>query len=508
VYKPHLFQTLLISLPIRWRLALASFGLLTILLTALGILIPSLEEHTLLTSQAQVLANEANTVQSEGQILGSLPAKSQASASSTSAKGQIVAWKQAIQNIVGQNVSASLLSPDGRTLLIIGANPSNTQNPVVTLPASTVHQWLTAPTKPLYYFANDNQGQRELVILQPLIRTDKQAEEISGSEVEAILQMGAPTSPTDQAVATMRLYLTFGILIALAIAAALTLPLMSLALHPLVEMERMSSRIAAGALSLRLTEPHTQDEIGRLARAFNSMVARLEDAFARQKRFVADVSHELRTPLTAISGSLEMLLIRASEGDEEAVHHLMSGMYAEFERMQRLVTDLLTLTRLDEKRIKLRVEMISVPSLVEEVRERVQGLLCGKHISCQIASDLPPLQGDADQLRRVLLNLVENALKFTPSSGRLELVAHREGTSFVTLEVRDTGIGIPAEDLPHVFDRFYRADPSRTRSFSPVGGSGLGLSIAKELIEAHGGTIAISSLVDKGTTVTVRLPVS
>ena len=118
------------------------------------------------------------------------------------------------------------------------------------------------------------------------------------------------------------------------------------------------------------------------------------------------------------------------------------------------------------------------------------------------------MHGDIDQLRRVLLNLVENALKFTPPGGRIELAAHGEGTSLVVLEVRDTGSGIPAEDLPHVFDRFYRADPSRTRTFSPVGGSGLGLSIARELIEAHGGTIAISSLVDKGTTVSVRLPAS
>src|SRR5260370_13009739 len=115
-------------------------------------------------------------------------------------------------------------------------------------------------------------------------------------------------------------------------------------------MERVSARIAAGALSLRLTEPAARVEIGRLARAFNSMVAGLEAAFARQKRFVADVSHELRTPLTGLGGSLEILLFGAANDDEEATHHLMSGMYAEVERLQRLVADLLALTRLDEGR--------------------------------------------------------------------------------------------------------------------------------------------------------------
>ncbi|HEY7420309.1 MAG TPA: HAMP domain-containing sensor histidine kinase [Ktedonobacteraceae bacterium] len=495
--KAHVFQTLLTSLPTRWRLTLASFGLLAILLIALGILIPTVEEQTLLDSQAQVLTEEANTVQLEG----SLPRNSQTSTSSTSAE----TWQQAMQDIVGNNVtSASLLSPDGRTLTTVGAkkpsSPQNSSLPVVRLAPSTVHQWLTAPIKQPYHLASDNQGKRELVVLQPL--------KISGYGADATLQLSESTVSTDQAVATMRLDLTFGTLIALALAAALTFPLMGLALRPLVEMEKMSSRIAAGALSLRLTEPHAQDEIGRLARAFNSMVARLEAAFTRQKRFVADVSHELRTPLTALGGSLEMLLLRADDGDEEATHRLMSGMYAEVERMQRLVADLLILTRLDEKHIKLRVEEISVSSLVEEVKEQIQGLLCGQHICYQVFPDLPPLHGDADHLRRVLLNLVENALKFTPPNGHIELAARREGASFVVLEVRDTGIGILAQDLPHVFDRFYRADPSRTRLSSPVGGSGLGLSIARELIEAHSGTIAISSLVDRGTTITVRLPVS
>jgi two-component system, OmpR family, sensor kinase len=321
------------------------------------------------------------------------------------------------------------------------------------------------------------------------------------------LQLSVPTTAIDQFVATTRLILVFGILVALSIAAALTLPLINVALCPLVEMERVSSRIAAGALSLRLVETRAQDEIGRLTRAFNIMVAHLETAFARQKRFVADVSHELRTPLTGLGGSLEMLLIRADNGEEETVRSLMSGMYTEVERMQRLVADLLALTRLDEGRIKLHVGTVDVSELINEVCEQMQGLVQGQELVFRAPPDLPTLRGDVDQLRRILLNIVENALKFTPSTGSVELVAYRECTDFVTLKVRDTGVGILSEDLPHVFDRFYRADPSRTRLSLQVGGSGLGLSIAKELVEAHGGTIAISSIVGEGTTVTIQLPI-
>jgi len=321
------------------------------------------------------------------------------------------------------------------------------------------------------------------------------------------LQLSVPTTAIDQSVATTRLILALGILAALGIAAALTLPLINVALRPLVEMERVSARIAAGALSLRLAEPLAQDEIGRLARTFNSMMARLETAFARQKRFVADVSHELRTPLTGLGGSLEMLLLRADNGDEETARRLMSGMYSEVERMQRLVADLLALTRLDEGGTNLHVATVDVSQLINEVCEQVQGLVHGQELCYQVPPDLPALRVDIDQLRRVMLNIVENALKFTPPAGRIEIAAYRECAEFVMLEVRDTGVGIPQAALPQVFDRFYRADPSRTRLSLQVGGSGLGLSIAKELVEAHCGTIAISSIVGEGTTVTIRLPV-
>src|SRR5205085_7299989 len=149
----------------------------------------------------------------------------------------------------------------------------------------------------------------------------------------------------------------------------------------------------------------TRDEVGRLADSFNSMVARLEAAFARQKQFVADVSHELRTPLTGLGGSLEMLLLEADGGDPEASHRLVHGMYTEVERMQRLVADLLVLSRLDEGQIQLREEVVDMGTLVGEICEQAQQLAHGQKLLCNIASPIPAVRGDTDQLRRVLLNI-------------------------------------------------------------------------------------------------------
>lgn len=498
---------LIAPLPIRWRLALVSFGLLVVLLAALGLLLSVTEEDALLAGQATVLKNEADITQLQIRVTKTPLQVSQILTFPAMSKDIASGLPGAVHSTLGQNVGVSILSFDGSTL----ATDSDGTAPVVTLARSDVQQWLAAHQTSSYLLANDSRGQRELVILQPIAGWDKSVGEKSTMESmsgyrKALLQLSVPTTAIDQSVATTRLILLLGILAAVGIAAALTLPLINVALRPLVEMERVSSRIAAGSLSLRLVEPAAQDEIGRLARAFNSMVARLEATFARQRRFVADVSHELRTPLTGLGGSLEMLLLRADNGDEQTVRRLMSGMHAEVERMQLLVADLLALTRLDEGRIKPHVAAVDVSRLVNEVCEQMQLLLHGQELCYQVPSDLPALRGDMNQLRRVLLNVVENAVKFTPPAGRVELAVHGECTGFITFEVRDTGIGVPPEALPHVFDRFYRADSSRTRLSLQAGGSGLGLSIAKELIEAHGGTIAMSSIVAEGTTVTIRLP--
>src|SRR5260221_3872587 len=312
------FRRLLAPLPLRWRLALVSLGLLATLLISLGILISASEEQTLLTNQAHALGAEASLVQEAGQGSTTQFTPVQIQAFPTMSDELASSQVSDTRRVLGQNVGVSILSFDGRVLATPPQNNADRHNPPlpgVTLAPSTVQQWLI--TRPTYLLANDHLGQRELVVLQPIVVPDKSVARIdpSNSHVgysKALLQLSVPTTPIDQSLATTRLVLIFGILAALGIAIALTLPLINLALRPLVEMERVSARIAAGALSLRLTEPAARDEIGRLARAFNSMGARLEAAFARQKRFVADVFHEFRTPLTGLCGSLEILFFGAA----------------------------------------------------------------------------------------------------------------------------------------------------------------------------------------------------
>ena len=200
-----------------------------------------------------------------------------------------------------------------------------------------------------------------------------------------------------------------------------------------------------------------------------------------------------------------MLLIGADRGDIEASRRLAHGMYAEVQRMHRLVEDLLALTRLDEGKMVLREESINVRTVIEKVYDQAQQLAHGQEIRSELAPDILLVRADADRLQQVLLNIVDNALKFTPADGCVELSAFSEGQTAVIIEVHDTGKGIAPEALPRVFDRFYRADSARSRLAHRASGNGLGLAIAKELIEAQGGTISISSAPGKGTTVTIRL---
>lgn len=203
-----------------------------------------------------------------------------------------------------------------------------------------------------------------------------------------------------------------------------------------------------------------------------------------------------------------MLLLGADQGDIEAQRRLLRGMYREVERMRRLVEDLLTLTRLDEGRANLRIGRVDAAAAIRDVCEQAERLSSGQVIDCAIPAGLPAVRADSDRLRQVLLNLVDNALKYTTPPGRVALsAAVVEGGTAVLLAVRDEGSGIPPEALAHVFDRFYRADTSRARTGARTSGSGLGLSIVKGLVEAQGGDVRIESEAGRGTIVAVRLPV-
>jgi two-component system, OmpR family, phosphate regulon sensor histidine kinase PhoR len=225
-----------------------------------------------------------------------------------------------------------------------------------------------------------------------------------------------------------------------------------------------------------------------------------------RRDFVANVSHELRTPLAAIRGYAETLLT-GGLGDAKRAREFVAVIERHSERLSRLIDDLLILSDLEFRRIPLKDGDVPVGRLVDDVLELVAAKATrGKVTLCrEIPEGLPPLRGDADRLQQVLINLADNAVKYTPAGGRVTIAARTDGGAGQTLEIRvqDTGVGIPAADLPRLTERFYRVDKARSRE---LGGTGLGLAIVKHIVQAHGGVLDIASTVNVGTTVRVTLP--
>lgn len=267
--------------------------------------------------------------------------------------------------------------------------------------------------------------------------------------------------------------------------------------RPLDDIATVARQITrADDLSRRVPHANRVDEIGELARSFNQTLERLERLFRSQQRFLADVSHELRTPLTSVRGNLD-LMRRMGEYDPEA----MVVIQEEMERMTRLVGDLLLLARADSGGLPLQRQPVELDNILFEVHRQVDRL--EKSVELELTDvDQVSVLGDSDRLKQLMLNLVDNAIKYTPSGGMVSLSLSKQN-GWANLSVSDTGIGIPPEDIPHVFDRFYRVDKARNRS---QGGSGLGLAIAKWIVQAHGGNIQVESQVGEGTIFTVRLP--
>ena len=272
------------------------------------------------------------------------------------------------------------------------------------------------------------------------------------------------------------------------------------ALQPLDRMTRTAGMIAqARDTSHRVETPPTRDELGRLAETFNAMLASLEEASRAQQRFVADASHELRAPLTAIQGNLE-ILERQPEMPTTERSEVLGEVKREASRLTRLVADLLALARADAG-TALRRTPVDLDSVVLETFQAARPLMHGQMLTLDPFEPVQVL-GDEDRLRQLTFILLDNAIKYTPPHGRVT-VGLSATDNHAEVVVRDTGVGIAPEDLPHVFERFYRADPARSRD---PGGTGLGLPIAHWVVEQHGGTITMQSDPGQGTTVTVRLP--
>jgi heavy metal sensor kinase len=259
--------------------------------------------------------------------------------------------------------------------------------------------------------------------------------------------------------------------------------------------------IGAKDLDQRVPVPEARDEVQELALIFNQMIGRLEKAFAQQRRFVADASHELRTPVAAIRSMTEVALSQLTESEDYV--NVLREVNAEAERLGRLTNDLLALARADEGQVQFDSDAVRLDLLAADAVESLEPLANERNITLSTETLQPAtVRGDAARLIQVIIGLVDNALTYTNAGGFVKVSVEVQGTT-AQLIVHDTGIGIAQEDLGHIFERFYRADPARSRS---AGGCGLGLAIVDWVVRAHNGTVTVESQVGKGSTFTVTLP--
>ena len=268
---------------------------------------------------------------------------------------------------------------------------------------------------------------------------------------------------------------------------------------PLARLTGAAQAIAAGDLSQRV-DVRSKDEIGDLGAAFNGMAASLAEAETLRRNLIADVSHELRTPLTIIQGNIQAIL----EGVYPLEMAQMAGLYDETRLLTRLVDDLHDLALAEAGQLRLERSPVNVSDLARTAVGQFDPVAeaAGVKLTLETIEDVPEVLGDADRLAQALRNLLSNAIRHTPAGGQVTMRVGRSGEQ-VTIQVADTGSGIAPEDLPHVFDRFYRGDKSRSRR---GGGAGLGLAITRQLVTAHGGQIEVASSPGLGTSFVIALP--
>jgi len=275
------------------------------------------------------------------------------------------------------------------------------------------------------------------------------------------------------------------------------------ALQPVTEITKLAQRIGAENLSERLNIAVSHDEIGMLATTINGMFERLENSFKQIKQFTADASHELKTPLTILKGEMEIAL--RSRDDIEHMREALASGLEEIDRMSSIVMNLLDLAKMDVEKGALPMGPVSIDRVLADRFEHFRRPAANKSIELALTrSVLAVVKGDTVRLSQLLSNLIDNAIKYTGRGGRVELSLDIEGADAV-IRVKDNGMGIPAADIPYLFDRFYRVNQART---GDEGGAGLGLSICREIALAHGGAITVESQPGAGTTFTARLPLA
>jgi heavy metal sensor kinase len=303
----------------------------------------------------------------------------------------------------------------------------------------------------------------------------------------------------------LREYLIFYIYsvpLMLAISVAVGWYLARRALRPFEEITRTAEKITYENLNTQLLTEHKEEEIQRLVHSFNGMVRRLNESFQQMRKFNADAAHELRTPLAILQGETEVAL--RSPNLPEEIRLVLASNLEELDRLKRIVNDMLTIAEAEAGRQVLMKDPLDMKPLLEDLVDQMRLLALDRSVQIDLEC-IQEMWVDADKLwiRRAIINLLDNAIKYSKDGGKVEISATSRD-SWMYLEIKDYGIGISPEDLPHIFDRLYRADPARSRD---SGGAGLGLSLVKWIIEAHKGSISVESKTDHGSCFKISLPI-
>jgi heavy metal sensor kinase len=317
-----------------------------------------------------------------------------------------------------------------------------------------------------------------------------------------IIESGGPMEPIEAVLGRMLVALMVVLPLMVVLAVAGGNYLVNRALGPVVEAARGAERITSKNLNERLPLPKTSDELEQLSVALNRMIERLGESFEQNRRFLADASHELRTPLTALRGELESVL---EETEQAQARDRIGSALEEVDRLAKIVEALLAISRLDAGEGQQEWKAFDLARLATGTADQMALLAEDKGVSleCRVEENVV-VEGDAARIKQVVVNLLDNAIKYTPAGGAITLrVREQEGKA--VLEVADTGMGIPGEAQAHVFERFYRVDKARSRE---VGGAGLGLAIVRSICGAHGAKVEVRSAESEGSTFTVELPLA
>lgn len=318
-----------------------------------------------------------------------------------------------------------------------------------------------------------------------------------------VIEVGASNQEIERVLHGLLIAIAIGLPVVVTIAIAGGYLLMRRALRPVDEITQSAERITSRNLGERLPVARTGDELERLSVGLNRMIARLDESFQHIHRFSADASHELRTPLTILRGELEAAAQQQQITPE--LRETLGSALEETERLSRIVESLMAISRLDAGEARVELAHFDLAELTSSTTEQMRLLAEDKDIALRCeAEQQVRVEGDRARLKQVIVNLVDNAIKYTPAGGLVGVkVCATNGRA--VLEVNDNGVGIPPEALPHIFERFYRVDKTRSRQ---MGGAGLGLSIIKAIVTAHGGQVKVESVEGRGSRFLVELPIT